>query len=177
MACLMAVLFLCGGNLFATVSGLDERMFSYILQAPFTKNVSFNFVDVSDDKDIVEDLEIANASSTTVDTALYRFQIVSNFPRACNITLKFPPFQNETNGDYLGYTLKMFNESAHTTYSVLGTSDGSKTISLAKVYGPDGANLGVDTEYLYSFGYEFDLTGASMGRYVSNVRMEVTIDD
>ncbi len=171
------VLFLSVIPLAASISGIGERMFYYVLHAPFVKNVSFKFIDVSDDKNEIEELEIADADSATVDTSVYRFQIVSNYPRSCDITLTFPAFYNETSGAYIGYSLKVFTDSAHNTYTVAGSSTGSKTISLAGVYGPNAYNLGVDTEYLYNFGYSFELSGASSGRYVSNVALEVTVND
>ncbi|MBR1918914.1 MAG: hypothetical protein IJ831_04750 [Spirochaetales bacterium] len=177
MAVLLFTALLAAVSLSASISGLGERMFHYVLHAPFVKSVTFRFIDVSEEKNEISEIEIENAESTTLDTSLYRLQIVSNFPRSCDVMLTFPAFYNETSGAYLGYTLKVFNDLTHNTYTVAGTSAGSKTISLAGLYGPDIYNQGMDTEYLFNFGYSFDLSGASGGRYVSNVALEVTIND
>ena len=79
-------------SLSASISGLGERMFHYVLHAPFVKSVTFRFIDVSEEKNEISEIEIENAESTTVDTSLYRLQIVSNFPRSCDVMLTFPAF-------------------------------------------------------------------------------------
>ncbi len=154
--------------------------FYYVIRYPQPEFISFRFIDMSESKNEIDELVIE--SPDTLDSGLYRLQVLSNYRENCEMEFTFRAFYNEAASDYLGYDLRIFNnksgsEKIDDSYEIPASGSFSQEYEIEDRYGPSSCDDddGEVHEYLYCFGYRFkDLDQAEKGRYASIVNLEIS---